>query len=134
MDQDWTLNCGQDAEEFAPDSFLILGAIGPQTVLNSSVGRVEANTDEVIEVAIWKPFDIEIDWCTLNLQFWTADDVDFVLSYRESLERVVIFLIFASEPLGPSAWTERVGELGDREDAFVSGTSCVPFRSCWPVG
>ena len=74
--------------------------------------------DEVVEIAVGKALDIQIDRRAFDLEFRAADDVDFLLSNRQRLERVVILLAFVALPLGPATGPERVGELGDGEDAF----------------
>ena len=94
-------------------------AVSPQAVLHDSLSSFDADADEVIEIAIWKPLDIQKDRCTLDLQFWAADDVDFSLSNREGFQGMVILLALGSEPLWPPAWPEDVGELRDGEDAFA---------------
>ena len=42
----------KDAEEIVPYQFLLFCIVGPETVLNASFGGLDANTDQVVEVAI----------------------------------------------------------------------------------
>jgi hypothetical protein len=48
--------------------------------------------------------------------------VDFALTNREGFYGVVILLALASQLLWPSAWPERVRELGYAKNAFVVET------------
>jgi len=48
----------------------------------------------VVEIAVRQAFDIQINRRAVDPQFRAAIDVDFLLSYRQRLERMVIFLAF----------------------------------------
>src|SRR5271157_2718826 len=87
-------------------------------MLNHSPGSPETKADKIVKVTIWKPLDIQIDRRAFHLQLRAADDVDFALPNRQRLQRVVILLALASEPLLPPACPERVGKLGDGENTI----------------
>ena len=65
-----------------------------------------AQADEVVEITVEQPLDIQIDGRAFDLEFRAADAVDFLLANRQRLERVVIFLAFVALPFGPAAWAE----------------------------
>ena len=108
------------AKEFPPNLPLVLDGVRPQAVLDGGVAVADAQADEVVEIAVGQALDIQIDGRAFDLEFRAADDVDFLLPNRQRLERVVIFLAFVAQPLGPAARPERVGELRDGEDAFAA--------------
>src|SRR5271156_374732 len=51
----------KDAEEIVPYQLLLFCIVGPETVLNASFGGSDANTDQVVEIAVREPFDIQKD-------------------------------------------------------------------------
>ena len=51
--------------------------------------------------------------------------MDFALPNRESFQRLVVFPALLSKMLWPPAWSERVGELGDAEDALAVKSSSL---------
>ena len=42
----------KDAEEIVPYQLLLFCIVGPETVLNASFGGLDANTDQVVEIAV----------------------------------------------------------------------------------
>ena len=120
MNQHRLLDGFEDGKEFPPNLSLVLDGVRPQAVLDGGVAVADAHADEVVEIAVGQALDIQIDGRAFDLQFRAADDVDFLLPNRQRLERVVIFLAFVAQPLGPAAGPERVGELRDGEDAFAA--------------
>ena len=77
------------------------------------------HADQVVEIPVRKPLDIQIDGRAFELQFGAADDVDFLLPNRQRLQRVVILLPFVAQFFGSATGPERVRELGDGENAFT---------------
>ena len=73
MDQHWVFYAAYDVEELLPDGFLIVGAIGPKAVLNDRVARFDADTDQIVGVAVGQAFDIQINRCAVDLQFRASD-------------------------------------------------------------
>ena len=108
------------ARNFPPNLPLFPNRVRPQAMLDGGFAVADADADEVIEIAVGQALDIQIDRRSFDFQFRAADDVDFLLPNRQSLERVVVFLSFAAQSLGPAAWAERVGELRDGKDAFAA--------------
>ena len=51
----------KDAEEIVPYQFLLFCIVGPETVLNASFGGLDANPDQVVEIPVGQPFDIQKD-------------------------------------------------------------------------
>ena len=77
-------------------------------MLDGSFAAANAQTDEVIEITIGKPLDVQIDGRAFDLEFWATDDVDFLLPNRQRLQRVVVSLAFVALPFGSPAWPKRV--------------------------
>ena len=44
-----------------PEPLLSVDVIGPEAMFNGAVAGSDANSDQVVEIAIWKTFDIQID-------------------------------------------------------------------------
>ena len=88
-------------------------------MLNGRFAVANAYADEVVEITVRQPLNVQIDGRAFNLQFRAADDVDFLLPNRQRLQRVVILLPFVAQLFRSAAGPERVGELGDGEDAFT---------------
>ena len=88
-------------------------------MLHDSLSGFDADADEVIEVSIWKPLDIQIDRRSIDLQLRAADDVDLALQNREGFQRMMILLALGNQLLWPPAWPEGIGELRNSEDAFA---------------
>ena len=66
-------------KEFGPDPLLFIHTVRPKTVLDNLLGGFDAKTNEVVELPIWNSLHIQIDWCSLKLQFRASDDVDLTL-------------------------------------------------------
>src|SRR5687768_11643822 len=71
------------------------------------------DTNEVIKIAIWKPFDIQIHRRAFKLYFRAANNVDFLLPDRQRFERMIESKTCA---FWSAARSERVGELSDTEN------------------
>jgi hypothetical protein len=52
VDQVRICDLRKDAEEIVPYQFLLFCIAGPETVLNASFGGLDANTDQVVEIAV----------------------------------------------------------------------------------
>ena len=61
MDKVRVRDLRKDAEEIVPYQLLLFCIVGPETVLNASFGGLDANTDQVVEIAVGQPFDIQKD-------------------------------------------------------------------------
>ena len=85
VNQHRRLNCFEDPKKFPPDLSLLRGGVRPQTMLNGRIAAADAHADEVVEVAIGQALDVQIDGSAFDLQFRTADDVDFLLPNRQRL-------------------------------------------------
>ena len=61
MDKVRILDLRKDAEEIAPYQLFLFCIVGPETVLNVSFGGLDANPDQVVEIPVGQPFDIQKD-------------------------------------------------------------------------
>ena len=75
----------------------------------------DANADEIVKIAIGQAFDIQIDWRTVEYLVREVNCVDLFFADGERPQRMMKFLLFASEFSTTAARTERVGKLRDRE-------------------
>ena len=75
-----------DVKEFAPNVSLVLNGVRPEAVLNGGFAVSNPHADEVIEIAIWQAFDIQIDRRAFNIQFRAADNMDFLSPDRQCLQ------------------------------------------------
>jgi hypothetical protein len=73
----------ENALEFLPYPFLSVRVISPETVLNDAIAVPDANSDEVVEIAIRKTFDIQIDRRPLDFLVRDVNDMDLVFANRE---------------------------------------------------
>src|SRR5437879_13472955 len=119
MNEYLLLDGSEQSEEFPPDFPLVLDAIRPQAALNGFFAVSDAQSDEVVEIAVRQTFDIKIDRRAFGLQIWAADDVQFLLPNRQRFERVVILLAFVPLPLWPPPWRESTGKLGKRDAVVI---------------
>src|SRR5262249_44281747 len=103
-------------------------AIGPEAVLHKPVSGLEADANEVVEVVIWKPLDIQVDRRALDLQFGATDDVDLSFTNRQSFQGMMILLTLGSESPWPSTRPKGVGKLGDGKDALA--VELLSFLRC----
>lgn len=85
-------------------------------------------TNQIVEIAVRQAFNVEIDRRAGDLQLRTADYVDFLFPDRERLQRVMILFPLVPLLLGTPTRPKRVGELGDREDAFAVKFLALLFR------
>src|SRR6266700_3703410 len=88
----------------------------------------DTNTNEVIEITIRQPLDIQINRCSFNLQFRTTDDMDFLFPNRERLQRMMVLLPLIVQSLWSSPGPESVGKLSDCKDAFTVEFPALLFR------
>lgn len=88
-------------------------------MVDGGVAVTDAHADEVVEIAVRKSLDIQIDGRAVELKFRPANDVDFRLPNRQCLERVVIPLAFVAQSSGASARPECIRELRDSKNAFT---------------
>ena len=86
----------KDAEEFVPYPLLPVLVVGPEAVLNGAIAGSDANSDQVVEIAVGQTFDIQIDGRAIEFRVRKADGVDLVLADCERPQRMMIFLLFAS--------------------------------------
>src|ERR1700694_1771773 len=113
MNQDRAADARQDIEEGAPYAFLVRRLVGPKTMMRNALVVFQANTDQVIKVAIWKPLDIKIYRRAIDGELRIADDMYLLLADSQCLQRVMIFFRFGRETLDATARTKGVGELAD---------------------
>jgi len=111
----------KDAKELHPNLSFFLDGVRPQAVLNSRFAVSDEHADEVVQIAVRQPLDIQINGRAFDLEFRTANDVDFLLPNRQRLQRVVILLPFIAQPFGSATGPERVGKLDDAEYTFSVG-------------
>jgi hypothetical protein len=52
-------------------------------VLDDLLSGFDAKTNEVVELTIWNSLNIQINRCSLKLQFRASDNVDLALPDRE---------------------------------------------------
>jgi hypothetical protein len=119
MNQRWRSDGSEDAKEFTPNLALVLDSVSPQAVLNGGFAAADADADEVVEIDVRQALDIEINWRTFNLKFRASNDVDFLLTNRQCLQRMVVFLSLISQAFWSPARPESVGELSDGENALT---------------
>ena len=61
MDYLWVGGLREDTEEVVPDQLLLIFIFRPETVLRPSLGSFNPNPDQVVEITIGNPFDIQKD-------------------------------------------------------------------------
>ena len=92
----------------------------------------DPHADQIVEVPVRQPFDVEVDWCALNHYFWSADDVDFLLSNGQRPQRVVILFPFAAQPFdlgrrrGRKVWESCVTVKIPLSWSFFRSLSVIP--------
>lgn len=52
-------------------------------MFNGAVAGSDANADQVVEIAIWKTFNIQIDRCAIKLLVREVDGMDLVFANSE---------------------------------------------------
>ena len=101
------------AERTARNSFHIsfssFDIIGPEAMLNGAFAGFDANADQVVEIAIWKPFDIQIDGSAIEFWVRKVDGVDLVFADCKRPQRMMIFLLLPLRLPAASTWTKCVG-------------------------
>ena len=88
-------------------------------MLNASFGGLDANPDQVVEIAVGQPFDIQKDGSAFEFWVRNADGVDLVLADCKRPQGMMIFLLLASRLPAATTRTKCVGQLSDREDALA---------------
>ncbi len=61
MDKVRILDLRKDVEEIVPYQLFPYCIVGPETVLNASFGSLDANADQVVEIPVGQPLDIQKD-------------------------------------------------------------------------
>ena len=87
----------KDIEEFVPYALLLIFVIGPKAVLDSVLPSSDANPDQVVEITIRQAFDVQIDGSTVEFRVQEIDGVYLILSDRERPQRMIKFLLLASQ-------------------------------------
>ena len=128
MQQHGIVDFGQDIEKSLPKPTFISGCIGPKMVAHSTLRAVKMNTDQIEEVTIRNPLDIENHRRTLDPQLDLADHVRLPLANRESLQRVMILFGSRCKSLRATAGSKSVRELIDCENPFLIQTCSFSFR------
>lgn len=72
----------------------------------------------VIEITVWKPPHIQINWCALDFQHRAADNVHFLRSNRQSFKGVVVLFTFSTQALRSFTRAEGVRKLSDGENTL----------------
>jgi hypothetical protein len=62
MDKSRIRDRQKDAKEFNPYPLFFVLVIGPKGVVDGAIVCSDANADQVVKIAIWQTFDIQIDW------------------------------------------------------------------------
>jgi hypothetical protein len=70
----------KNGEEIVPYQLFLFCIVGPETVLNASFGCLDTNPDQVVEIAVGQPFDIQKDESTFEVWSRNVDRVDLVLA------------------------------------------------------
>jgi hypothetical protein len=76
----------KDAKELHPNLSFFLDGVRPQAVLNRRFAVSDEHADQVVEIAIRQPLDIQINGRAFDLEFRAANDVDFLLPNRSRLQ------------------------------------------------
>ena len=63
MDCLWIGNLRENIEEVVPDKFFLIFIFSPKAVLKPAIRSFNANPDQVVEIAVGKPFDVQKDEC-----------------------------------------------------------------------
>ena len=100
MDEPRIRDRRKNIEEFVPYPLLPVLVIGPKAVLNSTIAGSDANADQVVEIAIRQTFDIQIDGRAVEFRIQEIDGVYLVLADRERPQRMMKFLLLASQFAG----------------------------------
>src|SRR5688572_11414277 len=97
MEKNRLLDRRHNVEETAPNTPLFALIVRPQTVSNDFARLGPANANEVEKVSSWHSLDAEKDECAHLRHFRIANNVDFLLSDGQSLQRMVILLWLAGK-------------------------------------
>jgi len=80
VDEDGVLNGRENAKEFDP-YFLFLGRVfSPKAVLLDLFTVPDSQADEIIEIAIRYPFNIQVNGRSFDPSVWYAHHVNLLLS------------------------------------------------------
>ena len=109
----------KDAEEIVPYQLLLFCIVGPEAVLDVSFGGLDANPDQVVEIAVGQPFHIQKDGSAYEFWVRNADGVDLVFADCKRPQGMMMFLLLASRFPAAATRTKCVGQLSDREDALA---------------
>jgi hypothetical protein len=101
-----------------PYPVLLVRIVGPERVLNAPIVCSDANSDQVVEIAVREAFDIKVDRRTVEFRVLDADRMNLVLADCECSQRMMVLLVLASGLSVSSMRTKSVGQLGYRKDAF----------------
>ena len=71
VDKNRILDSFEDGEELSPNLPFVLNAVCPQAVLNSRFAVSNTHADQIVEIPVRKPLDIQIDGRAFELQFGT---------------------------------------------------------------
>src|SRR5688572_13401357 len=82
----------------------------------------DQRSNQVVRVAVWQSFDVQIHLRLCLRKYWQAMDVNSVLPDGQCLEREVARLGRILRALWCSSRPERVGELRDGKNALAPMT------------
>lgn len=103
--------------ELLPDGLLIRGYVSPEGMLSSGAVIAYEKTDEIRQLPIWKPLNVQKEGNITFLDLRWCLDVNLAASNGERLYfevEVVRSLPIASPP---SSRLEQIGKLGNRENS-----------------
>ncbi len=71
---------GENGKKFRPYPLLSVRVVGPEAMFNGAVTGPDANSDQVVEIAIWNTFDIQKDRSAIRVVLREVDGMDLVFA------------------------------------------------------
>ena len=78
MDYPWIGNLRENTEEVIPDEFLLIVVFSPKAVLKPALRGFNANPDQVVEIAVGNPFDVQKDERAFGFEIANTDYVNLI--------------------------------------------------------
>src|SRR5439155_3065520 len=91
----------------------------PECVVNVCITALDAQSNQVIKIAIRDAFDIQIDRIPVHVQPRPSGDVNLALAESERSQGMRILVRFGGQTLWLPSRPEGIGELGDGENPFI---------------
>src|ERR1035437_6206085 len=93
VNKDRIRDMSQESQEVSPDRLFVVRPVCPEAALLESLRSFNRRSDQVIKIAVRQPFHIEVDGSSFELQFRGADNMSFLFTNRERLQRRMVLLL-----------------------------------------